>query len=620
MNLVNPAGLALAALAIPIIILYILKVRLRRVPVSTLMFWRKIFEEKKPRSIWQRLRHLISLLLQLAFLALLVFALTDPIFRWQQARARRLVLVVDNSASMNATDISPTRLDAAKAEARRLVDGLRLGDEMAIIAAGSDPRVATGFTDHQRTLHDALATITPTDSPTHVEAAVEIARRLASGTTKKQTTVVITDAAFDAATTLAKEADVALLTVGKATPNLGITRFQARRSLLDPIGYEILVELLNASDTPANFRLEIDLDEEPIDVIPLELKPGERVTRFFEKTAPQGGLLRARIDQTDTLAADNTAWAVLPKRETRELTLLTEGNLFLEKVFEAIPLVDLKVAKPANSAQVTDRIRVYHRVVPRELPAGPIIVIEPTESCDLWDVGEPISNPIVAKLEKDAPLLAHVRLDQVLLPEARRLTLKEGAKVLAETANGEPLYAQFDRPSGRVVVLSVNLDKSDLPLQTAFPIMMTNALSWITKSQGELREARATGDVAELELPGLPNTQSLRLRGPDQVARPLEARAGRVSVGPLDRCGVWTIESAPSSETARQPEFTTLEQVACNLASARETDIRPTPDVSPAPRNLAGGFGGRPIWFYLLAAAGLLTCVEWYLYQRRWID
>ena len=86
MSLVNPMAMLLAGLAVPIVVFYILKVRLRRVPVSTLLFWQQIFEEKKPRSLWQRLRHLISLLLQLAFLALLVFAIADPIFRWQSER------------------------------------------------------------------------------------------------------------------------------------------------------------------------------------------------------------------------------------------------------------------------------------------------------------------------------------------------------------------------------------------------------------------------------------------------------------------------------------------------------------------------------------------------------
>ena len=66
------------------------------------MFWQQIFEQKQPRSIWQHLRHLLSLMVQLALLALLIFALAEPFFRWDAQGARRIVLIVNNSASMNA--------------------------------------------------------------------------------------------------------------------------------------------------------------------------------------------------------------------------------------------------------------------------------------------------------------------------------------------------------------------------------------------------------------------------------------------------------------------------------------------------------------------------------------
>ena len=110
MNLANPLALAWAGLLIPVVVFYILKIRLRRVPVSTVIFWRQIFEEKKPRSLWQRLRHLLSLLVQLALLLLLIFALAQPFFAWEANEARRIVLVIDNSASINATDVAPSRL------------------------------------------------------------------------------------------------------------------------------------------------------------------------------------------------------------------------------------------------------------------------------------------------------------------------------------------------------------------------------------------------------------------------------------------------------------------------------------------------------------------------------
>ena len=54
MSFAVPSALAFALIALPIIVFYILKVRLRQVPVSTNMFWKQIFDEKPPRSIWQK--------------------------------------------------------------------------------------------------------------------------------------------------------------------------------------------------------------------------------------------------------------------------------------------------------------------------------------------------------------------------------------------------------------------------------------------------------------------------------------------------------------------------------------------------------------------------------------
>src|SRR6478672_11853057 len=165
MNLANPLALVWAGLLIPVVVFYILKIRLRRVPVSTVIFWRQIFEEKKPRSLWQRLRHLLSLLVQLALLLLLIFALAQPFFAWEANEAKRVVLVLDNSASMNATDVAPSRLARAKEAAQRVIAGLRFRDEMAVVVAGTQPQVVCGLTGHQRTLREAIDAVAGTDGP-----------------------------------------------------------------------------------------------------------------------------------------------------------------------------------------------------------------------------------------------------------------------------------------------------------------------------------------------------------------------------------------------------------------------------------------------------------------------
>src|SRR5437763_6833888 len=161
MSLANPTALLWALLAVPVVVFYVLKIRLKRVPVSTVIFWRQLFDEKRPRSLWQRLRHLVSLLVQLALLGLMVAALAEPFFSWEALSARRVVLVLDDSASMNATDVAPSRLARAKEEARRVVDGLRFRDEMAIVTAGTQPRVVCGLTGHRKTLRAALDGVAP---------------------------------------------------------------------------------------------------------------------------------------------------------------------------------------------------------------------------------------------------------------------------------------------------------------------------------------------------------------------------------------------------------------------------------------------------------------------------
>jgi hypothetical protein len=629
MNLANPSALIWASLAIPIVIFYILKIRQRRVPVSTTLFWRQIFEEKKPRSLLEILRHLLSLLVQLAFLALLVFALAEPFFKWEIFEAKRLVLVIDNSASMSATDIAPSRLAKAKAEGRKIIDGLRFRDEMAIVAAGTQPQVLCGLTGHQRSLRAALDGIPATDGPTHVKQAVELARRLLADQ-KNRKVIVLTDGGFADAARWAKAEDIEAVVIGKKTGNVGITRFQVRRSLIDPIGYEILAEVANNSDEAVECRLEIDLNGDAIEVVPLKLEANGHYRHVFEKTSAAGGRLTAHLNRPDALMTDNQAWALLPHRAIRPVQLVTDGDLFLEKVFKAMPLVDLAVTKELPQTRTAGAVTVLHKKVPKTLPPGPLLVVDPESSCDLWDLGEKLQNPIVTQQDKNSPLMAHVRLDNVIMPEARQLKPKGNVQILAQSLTGDPLLCGFERPTGKVLVLTVDLDKSDLPLQTTFPILATNAMSWFSGHRGELRESVATGSVTEIDLPAAAgktasqNREDLVLEAPDGRTFPLPKGVAKATIGPLDHCGVWTLAPPRAHDGSKKaepaPASMASSEVACNLANACESDLRPPEGLPLKGAAVVAGYGGRPVWFYLIMAAFLLAGLEWYLYQRRWIS
>ena len=688
MSLAVPSALAFALIAIPIIVFYILKVRLRQVPVSTNMFWKQIFDEKPPRSIWQKFRHLLSLLVQLLLLALMVFALANPYFSWQALKARRVVLVVDNSASMKATDVKPTRFDAAINRAIELADGLRFRDEMAIVLAGARPDVVLGMSGHVPTLKESIRSIKVSDNPTELDSAIALGQQLI-GDHPNGEVVVLTDGCAETNTTLSlggsaqtkkepseaasvsdssneepsevhTEVDVAISWQVFATEasNVGITQFQVRRSLVDMLGYEVLASVKNASDKSINCRLEITLSDSVVDVIPLELEPNELWSRSLEKTSREGGILAATLTQIrdasdeqadddpeskeellrqmslNSLYNDDSAWAILPEQTVQNVLIVTEGNLFLRKVFEANPLVSVTTVTEMPEKWPEDALVVLHRIVPKELPPGDVFVVDPMEDCDEWTIGGTIDNPIVTEIDTKSDLMTHVRLDNVVLPEARSIKFNTEPKILAGTISQEAVYAQLKRPAGKCLLLSVDLDKSDLAFRTTFPIMVTNALNWFVESSGELRESVATGGLVSWPTdPEKLAGNSLILQQPDGSENTIATFRGAgqppqsgitdsLTLGPFETSGIWALglRGVPTTIKASDvPPTELITNFAVNIASERETDLRPTKamlELNNESTTLSGWFG-KPVWYYLIFTAAILLVAEWLLHQRR---
>lgn len=634
MSFANSSALFWTLLAIPIVIFYLRKIRMRRVPVSAVMFWQQVFDEKPPRSIRHQLRHLLSLLLQLIFLALIVSALGDPIPTDQVGERRRLVIVVDNSASMQVADQPEgTRLNAARQIARQMIRHLKPQDEMAILTAGSSVEVVCGLTDRQRTLERHLDELKPTHGHTTVAEAVTVAERLLVDHPQAQIIVLSDGCSPDAARRSAAE-NVFWKKIGATADNVGITQFQVRRSLANPVGYEVLIEVRNFSSAMVECSLDLSMGDSLLDVMNLKLSKEEIWTRVIEKTSLAGGVVSAKLTfperfSGNALLVDDTAWAILAKRARIPVTLVTDGSWFLERVLEANDLVDLTVTDEIPATISLDEVLVLHRKTPDRIPAGSVFVVQPTASTELWQLVGAIEQPLVGWQDDAAPLLQHVQLQHVLMPEAEQIRPVVSHSTLVESASGEPLYVHIPRPVGDILVLPVNLELSDLPLRTAFPIMLTNALSWFAKQSSEFLGAVSTGETVEFSLPAElasgDGEELLRLSHPVAGSRIVRARNGEAAIGALSTTGIWTLTplkppdgvASSVSGPARQEAAV---QLACNLSDPEESDLRPRAKITERKLPVETGLAGHPVWFQLTLAALLLIMLEWLFFNRRWIS
>jgi Ca-activated chloride channel family protein len=95
--------------------------------------------------------------LYLGAIAALVFALARPSMMLAVPRDEAtIILTMDVSGSMEATDVSPTRLDAAKAAASSFIDRLPAGFKVGLVAFSTSPRTVVEPTTDRARLHTAL--------------------------------------------------------------------------------------------------------------------------------------------------------------------------------------------------------------------------------------------------------------------------------------------------------------------------------------------------------------------------------------------------------------------------------------------------------------------------------
>ena len=278
-------ALIAAAVVVPsVVLLYFLKLRRRVVTISSTLLWRRAIQDQQVNAPFQRLRRNLLLLIQLLILACLLLAFARPTLRTTAHPGQRVVILIDQSASMNATDGDPTRLDDARRVARELVDNLTLQGNGGLGASGQDrgagggmviafahrARVVQPFTTDPVPLRRAIDSIEPTDQPTNLADALKLVEPFAlrgrqpsvdTGQPASLIVYVISDGKHQQALPLSLAgAEVRYIRVGtREAHNVAITSLTARRHLRRPQWVQIYAEI--ASDAPEAVSTRVDLGD-----------------------------------------------------------------------------------------------------------------------------------------------------------------------------------------------------------------------------------------------------------------------------------------------------------------------------------------------------------------------
>ncbi|MEI8257159.1 MAG: VWA domain-containing protein, partial [Deltaproteobacteria bacterium] len=269
-----------------IVVLYILKLRRRRVAVPFSRLWEKVLVDRPTSSLFSQLKRLLSLLVQLALLALMVLALADPRVRNTSPQGRSLVVLLAGSGSMKATDVPGGRANAAREAARRMIREMGSSDRMLLAQMDADITPLSPMTDDVASLESALRDYAPHDTGMDFPRALRFALDATRGMQHAEV-VVVGDGGYGAARDGAGEVHLPPgvplrhVSVGRSGRNTGISAFSARRYPLDKSRYEVLVEVRNYTDRAERVELTLSADGAPLDVTQLALEPNGTAQRVL---------------------------------------------------------------------------------------------------------------------------------------------------------------------------------------------------------------------------------------------------------------------------------------------------------------------------------------------------
>lgn len=486
----SPAALALAAFAIPILITYMLKPRRPRWTLSSTFLWEPALDNVAASTPWQRLRPSILLALQMLLLAGLVIGVARPYMLGEGIAGSHLILVVDASGSMQATDHAPSRIDEAKRQARDLIDNLPASGRISVVAASSSPRVLASATTDRRAATRAIDSIRAFDAPADFGEAFLLAESLESPG-DPATIAILSDGGLTTEDEKLLPSGAVFREIGRSEQNIAISQVSVEESAA---GFKALVSVKNFGTKPATTMLSLELNDAPLTSFPMKVPASRTVERTVD-LGPEEGRLVARIDSSDPLAADDRAFAFLGRTRATRIALVTPGNLFLEKVLQQIPGSRVDVTSSAPAADGYD-LAVFDRVpIPQKVPWPSLFVAPSTPPAGVRLAGK-IASPVVDSIAVD-PILKDVDLSDLAVAEMISAELPD-SKVLVG-ASDAPLVAVWEEGPLRRGWIAFDLHQSNFALQVAFPILMDHLVGWL--SGGVLEEARFAGDPIRVSAP-----------------------------------------------------------------------------------------------------------------------
>jgi von Willebrand factor type A domain/Aerotolerance regulator N-terminal len=647
---------AIASVPPAIISLYFLKLKRQPVEVPSTYLWTRTIEDLHVNSIWQRLRQSLLLFLQLLILLLAILACLRPGWRGTKLIGDRFIFMVDTSASMSATDVGPTRLDAAKKQALAFIDQMESSDVAMVISFSDVPRIEQAFTNNRSSLRQAVNKIKQTNRRTNISEALRHASGLANpgrtseaGTSDVQvadalpaTMYIISDGGVPAVPDFSPgNLTAKYIKIGTATPkNIGIVAFSTQRNSEKPGQLQAFARLENSGEEDIEVDVALYLDGGLVDASSVAVPTDGAEGVNFVLNDIESATLKLEVQYNDDMSLDNAAFATINTPRRARVLVVTPGNdalKFAITTTAASKVADVSFAEPATLETKEHEtlalsgaydLIIYDRCVPKMMPESNTLFIGRVPPAEGWSAEAASPSPLVIDIDRLHPLMHLVELGSILIYESLPIKGPEGATSLIDADSGS-LLTIAPRQGFEDVALAFELvgtypdgdvnAKTNWPRRKSFPVFVMNALRYLGGARAGLAvKGSQPGQPIKLhtEVPA----EQITVESPTGVHTKVPRESQNSFIfSHADELGVYVVREGSEREAGQH--------FAINLFDSRESDLVPrevidipyfdeTTEQVGVHASIAEP-SRKEMWKWLLIGGLIVLIFEWYVYNRR---
>ena len=476
--LLAPLGLAALLLAVPIVVLYLVRPDPQERTLPTFRFLVAGERQQSSTPFLERIARSLLLALQVLVVLVLAVGLATPyVTVSERATVEETVVVLDTSASMQTEADGETRFQRAVAAAREEVTG---STSVVTTTDGGEVLLQRGT---PTTARETLAGLGPTDAPGTLGGAVSQATSLAG---ENGRIVVLSDFAGEEWTTAITTARGRGLSVDLrqfdrgGDANVG---FVDRRFT----GSKVTLSVKNYGDATVTRTVRLgDAQRE------LQLGPDD--VGSVTMPVPAGGS-EARLDSGDSFPADDSVYVAAPPDAAVDVLVVTnDRNRYLTTALSVVDRVNVTVRQPPTTIQGEYDVILYSNVEPSALLPGNVesgrelvedgggvavlaqddlpqryrdlLLVDPGETRTGATVGQTAQTQLTRGIDFQPP------------EEYVAGSLRSGS-VQVGLSDGTPLIATDDRSGGRVMYYGYIEDRSSFKFNYQYPVFWKRAVYYL---------------------------------------------------------------------------------------------------------------------------------------------